>query len=187
MTGLLFAAVMVVGVPAEDFPAPRTIVQWRRDVSQALQLHAKAKTPAEVSDAVRTLTRLDYQVKIDRLLPQFERQQLHAKMWSRLLRVKNDLKRDAKRRSSLASTPKNNTPTINEFGGHGGGAVGPGDSGQELVDLIQTTIAPDFWDTVGGPGVIYYWPNFHALVVSATGDVHENLGGLVDGLRRAGP
>ena len=67
----------------------------------------------------------------------------------------------------------------------GGAAVGP-DWGQDLVELIERTIQPDFWEVNGGPGSIYYFRSLHALVVRATGEVHEKIGGAVGALRRAG-
>jgi hypothetical protein len=79
-------------------------------------------------------------------------------------------------------------------GGAGGqpapGAGGQGqfnalDNGQELVDLIQSVIAPSSWDINGGPGSIYYWRPFHALVVRQTGEVHEEIGGTLQQLERA--
>jgi hypothetical protein len=61
---------------------------------------------------------------------------------------------------------------------------GPQDEGQALVDLIEATIAPETWDVNGGPGVIRYWPAWHVLVVRQTDDVHEQIGGIVHGLRK---
>jgi hypothetical protein len=69
-------------------------------------------------------------------------------------------------------------------GGFGGGMIA--DNGQDLVDLIQRIIQPDFWDVNGGPGAIFYYAPLHALVVSATGEVHRKIGGNLKGLRRAG-
>ncbi len=60
------------------------------------------------------------------------------------------------------------------------------DYGQHLVDLIQKTVAPSSWDVNGGPGTIYYWRPGRALVVRQRGEVHEETGGLLDQLRRAG-
>jgi hypothetical protein len=57
-------------------------------------------------------------------------------------------------------------------------------NGQALVDLIQTTIAPDTWDIRGGPGTIVYFNPLRALVVRQTGDAHDALGDLLGGLRR---
>lgn len=72
----------------------------------------------------------------------------------------------------------------NSLVGHGGRAVP--DHGQALVDLIERTINPAFWDTNGGPGAIVYFQPLQCLVVRASGEVHERLGGVVGGLRAAG-
>lgn len=64
--------------------------------------------------------------------------------------------------------------------------VGATDAGSDLVDLIQKTIAPQSWNINGGPGAIYYWSPGRALVISANQEVHEQLGDLLDQLRRAG-
>lgn len=70
-------------------------------------------------------------------------------------------------------------------GSLGGGAAG-GDYGQSLVELIQRTIAPEFWDVNGGPGTIVYFAPLRVLVVRATSEIHHKIGGGVQGLRRAG-
>lgn len=69
-------------------------------------------------------------------------------------------------------------------GAFGGGAIG--DYGDDLVNLIQRTIDPEFWDIVGGPGSIMYYRPLHALVITATSEVHESIGGSLDALRKAG-
>lgn len=72
----------------------------------------------------------------------------------------------------------------------GAGALGGApvrDLGDDLVRLIEHTIAPDFWETNGGPGAIFYYAPLHALVVRATGDLHRRIGGVIGGLRAAGP
>lgn len=68
----------------------------------------------------------------------------------------------------------------------GGGAM-TGDWGPALVALIERTIAPDKWDTVGGPFSIMYYAPLRVLVVRATAEVHNDLGGVLGGLRAAGP
>jgi len=86
------------------------------------------------------------------------------------------------------------------FGGPGmmgGGMGGPGfgggfgqqgfqvqDNGQDLVDLIQKTISPQSWDVNGGPGSIYYWRQQHSLVIRATDEVHEQIGGVLEQLEQ---
>ena len=56
----------------------------------------------------------------------------------------------------------------------------------DLVELIQNTISPEFWDVVGGPGTIMYYRPLLAIVVRATSEVHHQVGGAMDALRRAG-
>jgi hypothetical protein len=73
------------------------------------------------------------------------------------------------------------------FGGPGFGGQAPGqafDHGQELVDLIKRTIAPETWDDAGGLGTIYYYRPLHVLVIRQTGEIHERIGGAVGNLRR---
>ena len=73
--------------------------------------------------------------------------------------------------------------------GAGGGAIGGIEqqtqaNGEALVDLIETTIAPDTWDIRGGPGTIVYFNPLRALVVRQTGDAHDALSDVLGGLRR---
>lgn len=57
------------------------------------------------------------------------------------------------------------------------------DTGWELVELIQRIIAPDFWDSRGGPGSIRYFAMRKVLVIRATTDVHEQIRDLLTALR----
>ncbi|MEQ8787585.1 MAG: hypothetical protein RIC55_14875 [Pirellulaceae bacterium] len=61
------------------------------------------------------------------------------------------------------------------------------DHGEELVRLIERTISPEFWEVNGGPGAIFYYAPLHALVISATDDIHRRIGGAAGALRAAGP
>lgn len=55
---------------------------------------------------------------------------------------------------------------------------------QELINLIQNTIEPDSWDVNGGKGHIMFFGQLNVLVIRATGEVHEQIGGGLDQLRR---
>lgn len=79
----------------------------------------------------------------------------------------------------LAGRPRTESSTNK---GHAGGA-GRAD-GQSLIDLIQRTIRPEFWDVNGGPGSMVYWDAWHCLVVRATAEVHHQIGGLNGALRQ---
>lgn len=68
------------------------------------------------------------------------------------------------------------------------GAFGGGmrDYSDDLIELIEATIAPTSWETNGGNGVIRYYPGLMALVVSATSEVHNDVGVVLENLRDAG-
>jgi len=66
-----------------------------------------------------------------------------------------------------------------------GGAYGGGFMPFELINLIQTTIAPDTWaDTVGGPSTIAPYPQTLSLVISTTSEVHDQIAELLASLRK---
>jgi len=67
--------------------------------------------------------------------------------------------------------------------GMGGNAL-VGDSSQELIDLIQATIAPESWDINGGLGSIRYYRPGRAMVISNTEEVHGEVNDVLDQLRR---
>ncbi len=62
----------------------------------------------------------------------------------------------------------------------GGAAV----AGWNLVELIQRTIKPKSWESQGGPGSIYFYPQGRALVVRATSVIHENVQDQLRNLQR---
>ncbi len=66
-------------------------------------------------------------------------------------------------------------------GGVGGGNQADFDT---LIDLITTTVKPQTWDEVGGPGSISHFPNNLSLVISQTQEVHEEIVDLLEQLRR---
>ncbi len=66
-------------------------------------------------------------------------------------------------------------------GGPGGGAIADFDS---LMDLIETTIAPDTWEALGGPSTMSPYRSTLSLVISTTTDVHEQIADLLASLRR---
>jgi len=73
---------------------------------------------------------------------------------------------------------------------HGGSSsqaatLRPGQTIEELlINLIQSTIAPDSWIDVGGKGTIKYFPIGLALVVNQTQDIQEQVADLLGALRR---
>ena len=55
---------------------------------------------------------------------------------------------------------------------------------QSLIDLIQNTVAPQSWNTVGGSGAIQPFQTNLSIVVSQTQEVHEEIADLLEQLRR---
>jgi general secretion pathway protein D len=55
---------------------------------------------------------------------------------------------------------------------------------QSLIDLIQSTVQPDTWDTTGGSGAIRPFNTNLSLVISQTQEVHEEIADLLEQLRR---
>jgi general secretion pathway protein D len=55
---------------------------------------------------------------------------------------------------------------------------------QSLIDLIQNTVSPTTWNTVGGQGAIQPFATNLSIVVSQTQEVHEEIADLLEQLRR---
>jgi general secretion pathway protein D len=85
----------------------------------------------------------------------------------------------ANSKESLGTRPLN--PSGLAPGSLGGAALADFDT---LMELIQSTIAPDTWADAGGSGAIEPFPTNLSLVVSQTQDVHDQLADLLEQLRR---
>ena len=195
---------------ASDTPEAKKLEphQVRDMVSLVLTRESAAKTPEERAAAVRDLSTLYLALARDTEMAREPKLKLKAKMYSRLISIRQSLERDIERRKDAGKYPvtvampsdaepdsttadnqetsaANSTSTsaaenASAIEPQGGGAVR--DYGETLVELIQHTISPDHWDVNGGPGSIVYWPNLQVLVVRASGDAHGHVGGLFDGL-----
>jgi type II secretory pathway component GspD/PulD (secretin) len=53
-----------------------------------------------------------------------------------------------------------------------------------LIKLITSTIAPESWAEMGGPGTIEYFPQTYGLVTNQTADVQDQVQDLLQALRR---
>lgn len=98
----------------------------------------------------------------------------------RLRRELADAKRSVRRDASISRGTK--------LGGENEVAsnAGPGTLGAAgLIELIQRIVNPPIWDVNGGPAGIGYFSPLQALVVRAPGEVHYQLGGTLEQVRRA--
>jgi len=195
---------------------PRTLAVIAKDLSSLLKQEATAKNLAERSQAVFALTELYAELMHDpRLETNDFVKNYRGELFNRLVRTRDDLKRqialeqrrtrvprpaakdvkepredeaDLVARQSLAvtlATADYTTTSANLAFARGGQAV-IADNGQALVELIERTINPAFWDSNGGPGTIFYYAPLRCLVVNATGPIHEEIGGVIGGLQGAG-
>jgi hypothetical protein len=57
----------------------------------------------------------------------------------------------------------------------------------EMIDLLETTIHPDSWETLSGPGSVIYFPGALGFVVRQTQAVHTELAAFLDRLRSLPP
>ena len=82
---------------------------------------------------------------------------------------------------NASASASGSMPTIPFGASSGGGAQADFAS---LINLIQQTVAPTTWNTVGGQGAIQPFDTNLSLVVSQTQEVHEEIVDLLDQLRR---
>ena len=197
--------------PASTQAKTRRYHEINRDLRAFLREQAIAKTPAQQTVVIRKLVALYAEIsRHPDLVTSDTLKSYRIKLRGRLVRIQQALERDIARQEKQAGRRANDgisrarladaaTQAMADqlslvgysLGGPGkvfsqGGAMGPPDYGPALVELIQRTISPGFWDVNGGPGTIVYYAPLRALVVRATGDIHGNLRGALGGLRRAG-
>lgn len=65
--------------------------------------------------------------------------------------------------------------------GSGGGSFADFDS---LMELIETTVAPETWEALGGPSNMQPYAQNLSLVISTTSEVHDQIVELLESLRR---
>ena len=198
-----------------DSNEPRPFHEINADLRVFLRREAVAKEDTDQVAAILDLCALYEELKRDpRLADSPTLETYRIKIRSRLMSFQSDLEKRQARAERLArrrgetfdpvlmqQAERTTEDLANQmslvgqtFGGpaqvfsRAGGAYGGGvgDYGADLVSLIENTIAPEFWDTVGGPGTIMYYRPLHALVVRATSEIHHTLGGTLDALRAAG-
>jgi hypothetical protein len=188
--------------------------EYQRQISDLYKQDAQAAgNPAARADVVREMCELHGQIVGDpRYAASDTLKQYRTRLWSRLIRAKADYKRQLARAGdqqdaledvavleqadplavAAADSFLQSLSLLDQTQGgpgallaYGGRAVTP-DHGRELVELIERTINPAFWDVNGGPGTIVYYRPLMCLVVRATTEVHGNVGGVLGGLRAAG-
>lgn len=185
--------------------------EYQQRISELLKRESQAKSSKTRAVAVRDLCEVHRQLVHDsRYEASDVLKEYRGRVWSRLTKIKTELKqqlaRDRVNKETLddlatmeradalsLAAAESLTSSLSLLGAaqggpgrllaFGGGAVPP-DWGPDLVDLIERTINPAFWDVVGGPGSIYYYRPLQCLVVRATAEVHGNVGNLLGDVRK---
>lgn len=156
MAALLMILAMT-GTPAGDL---------RREVHEGLRAWARP-TDSQLPEAAQTIWELYGRVDRDTTLAASSRKELRLKLRARLAAFADRLRPLGQRLEPTAPGP---APAR--------------DHAQELIDLIQQTIAPKSWDVNGGPGAIRFWRPGLALVITQTDEIHGQVSGLAEQLRR---
>jgi hypothetical protein len=191
----------VVAVEAPDAVA-RKGYELRDAIREALKRWAKP-SDAEADEAARELISLFIELERDDELARTQQKSLKTKVRNRLLELRDQIARRVavarrlekerareKRGSagdnsdSLASGTSDEALLLDPAPARGGGAMGQVDYGQGLIDLIQTVVRPESWDVHGGPGSIFYWYPGRALVIRQTDEIHDEILGVLEQLRR---
>ena len=188
----------------------RTGPELRDAVRAALRRWARP-SDKEADLAAREFLVLFGELQQDNRLAMSQREELRNKIRGRLLNLAQQInKRVAiQRRLARSKQPESvdaagKNDVLAQWGGAGrggmggpmmgggmmGGGFGAGpvndDHGQEQVELIQQTIAPTTWDVNGGPGSIYYWRPGRAIVVRQMGEVHGQIGDVLQQMGKMG-
>ncbi len=187
-------------VDDEPFDNPREL---RAAVSDALRREATTQG-AKHDQAVRDLTKLFQQLTKDQQLPEPERRQRLGQIRHRLKDVAELLERHTGAKSASAGAGKamqrgdilgqmmpalggagaGNAAASQPRGAQAGTLPGEVEAAEQLIELIQSTIAPDTWDVRGGPGTMMYFPPSKVMVIRQTGEVHGQVRDLSKQLRR---
>lgn len=181
--------------PQPDLAAEAT--RLLRETAAALQ--NRTIEPAEERSFLALIATAEQlksaQFKAGQGLAPSERDRLRALARVRLRQAAEVLAKQAARKPAPGKGPATiQTPPSTTLAqqlpglGAGNGALGFGnaaerESAQQLMDVITGSIQPESWEDYGGTGVIRYFALGHALVITATSDVHNNVGDLIEQLR----
>ncbi len=199
---------LVAGETGPAKPASTASAKTARQLDQAVHDALRREAAAKDADkqaAARKLLVLYRQLDASPKLSASKRRELQELVGRRLLRTSASLKRRLK--TDSPSGPETVATADRELlaqqlpgvrRGQGGPQAAPGAAGaggnslgaataqqaQQLVDLIESTVMPSSWQTNGGTGAIKYFAAGMVLVISATDQVHEQVGGVLGDLRK---
>jgi hypothetical protein len=124
--------------PASE--APYDTVREARDAETSALRDSHRAIGRDAAQTAPTVLAVHRRVGVSKQLPAAERRRLQAQLSTRLSELQSTLRRREQRATAT----------------HSGGVIA---NAQELIDLIQTTIAPETWEINGGQGTSFYFPN----------------------------
>ncbi|MGA2618429.1 MAG: hypothetical protein ABSF26_12520 [Thermoguttaceae bacterium] len=188
----------------EPWPAELRSGKELEDAARAALKQWARPTDQQAIPAARQLLRLYWELQQDKVLAPPRRDRLRATVGTRLLQLSQQIAKNCRQDSGQAKhAPQSvdvqpNDKLLRQVGGAGqqGGGGGGGaangkwgdnipDSGDDLVELIQTVVVPKSWEANGGYGTIYYWKAQRAIVVRTTQEVHGEISDMLEQLNRA--
>jgi hypothetical protein len=159
-------------------PPRPPVAHLRADVERAIAEEAAAFDITSRLAAIKQLISIHNRLAVDpRRSQSVLVRGLERRVATRLVEVHGDLAKLVALAPAAQPSPAGQAVVV--AASSGGGIA----EAQKLIDLIQATVSPEAWDVNGGQSSIRYFANGHALVVRATDDTHDDLGGLLRQLR----
>ena len=184
-------------------PAARQGKELLAAVQETMKRWNKTQ-PGQAEDAAREFLVLHEELEADTQIPQTQRVKIQKNVRLKLAALSRQISKNLEKEPGVKNAapevesvklPEGKSEIVAQFGGgnnFGGGNLGGGNTaanraksyGEDLVNVIQTTINPDSWEERGGRGTIVYWNHQHYLIISQTDEVHEKIGGMMHQFRR---
>lgn len=161
---------------------PRSRAEIRRSYKRVLRHASPRNKPDPLTVAPELLT-LYWELDHPRSMPPTERGSMRRVLRGRLRVMRDKLARLRNKHLPRVRIRGRLTRRRPRPSAQGGGGVAA--SANQLIDLIQNTIAPESWAVNGGLGTISFYGNpLYVLVVRNTSEVHQQIGGVLPAIRR---
>ena len=181
----------------------RTFIEINREIKAWLNAESTSNSQFEQADCIYAMVELYSEIMQHPKLPTSPTLNGHrVVLRGRMLHVRDELKRKLLRAersgvvdkgSLLVNSLMDQMRLADSLGGGVTSGLGLGgnagaaelDSARQLINLIESTVDPNVWESKGGQAVMVYYPPLHVLVVRANSNVHAKVALLLAKLRAA--